>query len=351
MERKQASTLFLLVVAGILLYLCFLIIQPFLGPFFLAVMMAIVCRPLNSFIMAHVHRPNVAPLISTILVIFLLIAPALGLAILVEKEVTGIFQSLEKSTGGEAGLESALTKTLEKLDKWAGNRINLSDFNLQAELTPWIKKISHPVVSMGKDSLSNVFVFITNTVVTFFTLFYLFRGDRSLRHNLAMILPLNSNQVERLITGIDNSIIANIHGCVAVAVAQGVLTGLAFLVLGIPDPILWGIVTGVLSMLPVIGSAAVWGPAAVLMFVNGSWLKGMALLIWGAVVVAQIDNVVRPYIVSKRSAMHPLAVFVSLMGGVAVFGVLGLFLGPVIVSVTIVVFQMLKEGNLSVSPS
>jgi predicted PurR-regulated permease PerM len=87
------------------------------------------------------------------------------------------------------------------------------------------------------------------------------------------------------------------------------------------------------------------------MFVNGSWWKGVALLIWGAVVVAQIDNFVRPYIIGKRAAMHPLAVFISLMGGVAVFGVLGLFVGPVILSVTIVVFQMLKEGNLSMSIS
>ncbi|HSE42376.1 MAG TPA: AI-2E family transporter, partial [Acidobacteriota bacterium] len=280
-----------------------------------------------------------------------LIAPAIVLGILVEKEITGIFESLEKSSGGEAGLESALTKTLEKFDKWSGNRIDLSAFNLQAELTPWIKRISHPVFSMGKDTLSNVFVFITNTVVTFFTLFYLFRGDRSLRQHLVMILPLNSNQVERLVTGIDNSIIANVHGCVAVALAQGVLAGLAFLVLGVPDPILWGIVTGLFSMLPVIGSAAVWGPAAFLMFVNGSWWKGVALLIWGAVVIAQIDNFVRPYIIGKRSALHPLAVFISLMGGVAVFGVLGLFVGPVILSVTIVVFQMLKEGNLSMSNS
>jgi predicted PurR-regulated permease PerM len=278
-----------------------------------------------------------------------LIGPAIGLGIVVKTEINGIFQSLEKRSGGERGWDSFLTHSIHKLDKWSGNRIDVSAFNLSAELSRWIKRISHPVLSMGADTLSNVFVFITNTVVTFFTLFYLFREDQSMRQHLVTILPLNSNQVERLITGIDNSIIANVHGCVAVAAAQGMFTGLAFLVLGLPLPILWGIVTGVFSMIPVIGSGAVWGPAAILMFINGDWWKGVAMLVWGAVIVAQLDNFVRPYIVSKRSAMHPLAVFISLMGGVAVFGVLGLFLGPVILSVTIVVFQMLKEGDLTTS--
>jgi predicted PurR-regulated permease PerM len=239
----------------------------------------------------------------------------------------------------------------EPLIKWAGKYTDVSNLNLQSELIRWLKNISQPLLSFGPRALSNIFVLLTNTVVVFFTLFYLFREGKSMREHLGAMLPLSSNQFERLVTGIDNSIIANVHGCIAVAVAQGALTGLAFWALGLPLPVLWAVVTGLFSMVPVIGSGAVWGPAVIILAVNGHWWKAVALLIWGAVVIAQSDTVVRPYIISKRSAMHPLLLFFALLGGVAAFGFLGLFIGPVVLSITIVVFQMLKEANLSILKS
>ena len=104
-----------------------------------------------------------------------------------------------------------------------------------------------------------------------------------------------------------------------------------------------GLDVDLFSMVPVIGSAAVWVPAAIILIISGHWGKGLILLAWGAAVVGQADNVVRPYVISQRSNMHPLLVFFTLLGGVQAFGVMGIFVGPVILSVAIVVFDMLRE--------
>ena len=350
MQRTNTTTVFLLASGAISLYLCFLIARPFLESVFVAVVIAVVCRPLNSFIQKHIKGQNAAALISTILVLVLIITPVITLGLAVKREITQLYQSFDKSQG-QGGWNQFAAKSIDDLVAWVGKYVPVSVDNLRSGLTQSLKDISRPLLSFGARALSNVFGFIANTVVTFFTLFYFFREGRSMKENLVSILPLNSGQAERLLTGIDNSIIANVHGCAAVALAQGTLAGLAFWVLGVPSPVLWAIATGLFSMVPVVGSGAIWGPAAIILIVNGHLWKGVALFIWGAAIIAQADNVVRPFVISKRAAMHPLMIFFSLLGGVAAFGVIGLFVGPIVLSVTIVVLDMLREMNSQTSDS
>jgi predicted PurR-regulated permease PerM len=117
-------------------------------------------------------------------------------------------------------------------------------------------------------------------------------------------------------------------------------------VLGSPSPVLWGMVTALFSLVPIVGSAGVWVPAAVILAVDGHWIKALILLGWGAAVVAQADNVIRPYIISHRANLSTLAVFFALLCGVQAFGVMGVFIGPVALSFTLVVLQMLRETIL-----
>jgi predicted PurR-regulated permease PerM len=132
----------------------------------------------------------------------------------------------------------------------------------------------------------------------------------------------------------------------AVGIAQGSLLSLAFWVLGVPSPVLWGLVTALFSLIPFIGSAAVWGPAVIILLISGHWWKALILLGWGAAVVGQVDSLVRPYVISERAKLHTLLVFFALLGGVKAFGVIGLFIGPLVLSVTFVVLEMLQQANL-----
>src|SRR5262249_11188395 len=244
MQRKQVTTLFLLVLAAVALYLCYIIAKPFLAPFFLAVMIAIVWSPIHARTLARIRRQNLAALISTLLVLVVFIVPTVGLGIAVHKELAGVLQSLTAASAEQGGWHSFLIHSIDSAAAWIGKYVDLSSFDLHGELLQWLKNVSQPLLAMGAQAITNLFAFIGNAVVTFFTLFYFFREGKSMKQQLGSILPLNSDQVKRLFSEIDNSIIANVYGCLAVSISQGTLTGLAFWVLGLPSPVLWGLVTG-----------------------------------------------------------------------------------------------------------
>ena len=346
MERKQATTFFLLALSAIALYFCYVIARPFLSPVFLAVMIAIVFHPVHARIQAHIHSRNTAALISTIFVLLALIVPAVGLGVAVSHEIRGLYQTLNERSAAQGGWNPWVMHAMDRLASWAGRYVDLSSFDLRGALLPWLEQISRSLLSRGAWAAGNIISFVADAVITLFTLFFLFREGRSMRGHAETFLPLNAAQVERLFTGLSNSIVANVYGCLAVGVAQGTLASLAFWVLGLPSPLLWGLVTALFSLVPIIGSAAVWGPAVIILAIGGHWWKALILLIWGAVVIGQIDTLIRPYVISGRVKLHTLLIFFALLGGVEAFGVMGLFIGPVVLSVTLVVLEMLRESNV-----
>ena len=347
MERKHATTtLFLLVLAAAALYFCYVIAKPFLSPIFLAIMIAIVFHPVHVRVRAHIRGSNKAALISTILVLIVLVVPAVGLGVVVSKEITGLYQLLNQRSAEQGGWNPYVMHVVERLLGWAGRYIDLSTLDVRGALLRWLEQISRFLLSWGARVASNIISFLADAVIAFFTLYFLFREGGSMRQRAAAVLPLSAGQVERLFSGISNSIIANVYGCIAVGMAQGSLTTLAFWVLGLHSPVVWGVVTALFSLVPLVGSAAVWGPAVIILVIGGHWGKGLILMAWGAGVIAQVDNLVRPYVIGQRAKMHTLLVFFALLGGVKAFGVMGLFIGPVILSITPVVLAMLRETYL-----
>ena len=347
MERKQAATaIFLVVLVIIALYFCFLIIRPFFSPIFLALMLAIVFHPVHIRIQARLRNRSTGALFSTILVLFAFLVPVIGLGIIVSRETSNLYRLLNERSTEQGGWNPYVMHGLQRVLSWVGRYIDLSNFDLRGSVLRWLEQISRYLFSWGAQIFSNFIAFVADAVIAFFTLFFFFREGSEAKEHVAVVLPLSRVQVERLFTGISNSIVANVYGVLAVGVSQGILAGIGFWVLGLPSPVLWGMVTALFSLVPIIGSAAVWGPAAIVLAVGGHWVKALILLGWGAGVVSQADNVVRPYVISERANLNTLAVFFALLGGVKAFGLIGLFVGPVALSFTLVVLEMLRETIL-----
>ena len=347
MERKTvANTVFLLVLAAIALYVCFLIIRPFLSPIFVAVMLATVFYPVHIRIQARLRKPNAAAVLSTVFVILAFVVPVAGLGVVISRESRALYQLLNQRSTEQGGWNPYVMHSMERVVGWAGRYIDLSKLDLRDTILRWLEQISQYLLSWGTHIVGNFVAFVATTVVSFFTLFFLFREGGSAKEYVAGVVPLSRSQVDRLFMGISNSIVANVHGVIAVGATQGVLAGLGFWVLGLPSPVLWGMVTALFSLVPIIGSSAVWVPAAIILAISGHWVKALILLAWGAGVVAQADNVVRPYVISQRANLSTLAVFFALLGGVKAFGIMGLFIGPVAFSFTLVILKMLRETIL-----
>lgn len=346
MGRKQVTTWFLLAVAGMALYVCYRIAEPFLNPIFAAIVLAIVFYPLHTRIESLIPRPNVAATISTISVMLAVAIPAMFLGVAVTRELGELYRSLSEKSAAQGGLNPYLMHLIEGPLRLVGRYIDHSQLDVGSALLGWIDQVSRYLVSVGTGAVRNIFSLILGIIVVFFTLFFLFRDGLRIQQSTAAILPLTGQQAKRFVTGISEAIVASVYGGIAVGLAQGSLTGLAFWVLGLSSPVVWGLTAVMASLVPVIGTGIVWLPAAVVLIISGHWVKALILIGWGAAIVAQGDTLVRPYVVSGRAKMHNLLIFFALLGGVRAFGILGIFIGPVVVSVTIGVLEMLREINL-----
>ena len=165
-----------------------------------------------------------------------------------------------------------------------------------------------------------------------FALFYFLRDGGGVVDAIRALLPFEPARRERIITQTYDLVVATVGSTFAVAITQGALTGLTLGLLGFHATVFWGVITAFLSLLPAVGSGLVWGPAAIYLFATGDVVRGIILVGVGVGVIGMADNVLRPLLLSGRTSMHGLLVFVSLLGGVAAFGFIGLVIGPVIMA-------------------
>jgi predicted PurR-regulated permease PerM len=343
MTKRRIANIFLLSLTAIALYFCYVIAQPFLMPIFLAFVLAIAFHPVHAFINKSIRKHNFAALVSTLLVILVIVVPAILIGIAITRELAELYQNLGERSAEEGGWTPYLLHIAEKPIGWLGRYVDLSTFDLRTAVLNRIQEASAYLVSFAAGAVGNITSLVVNSVIAFFTLFFLFREGRHLRRRASAILPLNEVQVEKLFTGISSTITASLYGTLAVAFAQGFLTSLAFWGLGLPSPILWGIVTMIFSLIPMVGSGLVWLPASIFLLASGQIGKGIFLLAFGAGVISMVDNFLRPYVMSGQVKLPTLLLFFALLGGVQQFGIIGIFVGPIVLAVTMTLFSILRE--------
>ena len=178
-----------------------------------------------------------------------------------------------------------------------------------------------------------------------FTVFYFFSDGENIRHAAYERVPLQRVQWQDIISRTRDVIGATVYGVLAISAIQGTLGTFIFWALGLPSPLLWGVVMFFLSMIPMAGAFLVWLPAALYLALIGAYLKAGILVAWGVLVIGSIDNVLSPKLVGRRARLHELLIFFAVLGGLQVFGVLGLVLGPVVVAMTLALIEMVRQSG------
>jgi predicted PurR-regulated permease PerM len=343
MEHKNAATLLLMAAVALAFYGCYLIFRPYATPILFACVIAIIFQPIHSRISRMVRGRNSSALLSTVLTILLCLVPLAFLLVALSNELADLYHSISTRSGGARGIVTSLLHSMERAMEWMGRRFGLPHVDLQQVVLRRLEGLSESLTRFGAALLANAFSFVVKTVISMVILFFLYRdGDLAVARIMAA-LPYRQDRLEELRERISSTIMANFYGGVAVGALQGTLTGLSFWVLGLDSPVLWGIVTGFFSLVPMVGSAGVWVPGSIVLLLTGHVVKGILLLLIGSLVIGTVDNIVRPLIVRKSVRLHTLFVFFSLLGGLQAFGVLGLFVGPVILSVTAALLGMLQQ--------
>jgi predicted PurR-regulated permease PerM len=343
MLKRRVTIIFLSAMTAVALYFSYLLFQPFVKPLLSAVVIAVVFFPVHVQIHRRLRSPSLAALASTLIIVLLIIVPAVAIILAIKGEVADLYALIDQKSTESGGLSPYLSQLLARPMQWIGRYVDLSQFDLRASLLGRLRELSSFFVAEGWMIVGGLTTVVVNAVITLFTLFFLFREGRSMRRRAAAVLPLSSEQVEKLFSGIENTIIGTVYGGLVVAAVQGTLVGLALWIFGVPSPVLWGVVASFFALLPLVGTAAVWAPASIYLLASGSWVKAVILVAWGMFVVGTIDNLLRPYLIGSRVQMHTLLIFFAVFGGVNVFGFLGLIIGPVILAVTMTLLGLLRD--------
>lgn len=184
---------------------------------------------------------------------------------------------------------------------------------------------------------------LTEVALLLFFLFFLLRDQNAARRTFAALLPLNHDDTQRITSKLGELVYAVFAGRFVIAAVQGVLAGLSYWLLGVPGALLWTLLTAICCLIPAFGAFLAWVPIALYLGLAHSWTKGAIMAGWGGIVVSNIDNVLYPILVGKRTSLHTAVIFVAIFGGLALFGISGFVLGPVIVAATMLVLETWKK--------
>ena len=324
--HRQVHTILVMAVTVAGLYLCYRLAAPFVPALAGALALAVLFAPLHRRLERRVGAGNFAAALCVAMVVLLVVIPVVFIANRLINELgRGVqaMQGLVDSGSWRAALDRHAL--LAPIGHWLERQADLSDI-----AAPAASRLTAVAASVLQGSVLQAIA----AVLVFYMLFYMLRDRAVAMQALRSLSPLADEDMTRLFSEVTDTIHATVYGTLVVAAVQGSLGGLMFWWLGLPEPLLWGVVMGALAVVPVLGAFVVWVPVAIFLALEGNIGGALLLAGWGAVVVGGIDNVLYPMLVGNRLKMHTLVAFVSIVGGLIVFGPSGLILGPVVFTVT-----------------
>jgi predicted PurR-regulated permease PerM len=338
-QRALKWTIFLGATAFVV-YLCLQILRPFLNVIAWASVLAITFHPLHRHLRERLGRPALSALISSAVVVVTFVIPLLFVVGVAVDQLLAVGLSLQRQFADPNAL---LATPLGRAYEWVSRQLGL---NADAVITWGTQNVSAVAGALAGYTVQ-IAASVTGAIISFifiiFAMFLLFRdGDRMVAR-IPALLPFDRPQSEALLLRIRDAIHGGVFGVVVIALIQGTLLGSMFWILGIPSAALWAMVTVLTSVLPMVGSAGVWVPGVVYLILNGRWPAAIVLAVWGLVAVSGIDNFLRPKLVGGRVGLSELVMFFALLGGLRLFGVLGIVLGPVLFAIAASIIDVLSR--------
>jgi predicted PurR-regulated permease PerM len=340
---------FLLVILLAALALVVLIFKPFLAPLALAAVFAVVLRPVYNWLLARLGNNRTVAGFSTLLVAAVGLLVPLGLiATQIVAEASSLYVALV-GTGGLSGLQTLAAQMSVMLS----NLIPGVSFNAEsiiANLGSYTQQILQWLVSHFGSIVSGATGFVLDLFIFFMALYFLLKDGPALKRVVVELSPLVDSDDDFIFGRLGLAINSVVRGSLFVALIQGVIATVGYLVFGVPNAVLWGTATAFSALIPGVGTSLVLIPVVLYLVVTGSLVPAFGLFIWGAVAVGLIDNLLGPRLIGRGARLHPLLILLSVLGGIIFFGPAGIFLGPLSVSLFLAILSIhahtLKEKSM-----
>jgi predicted PurR-regulated permease PerM len=332
--RSRGKLLALAVATGLALFLCYLLVSPFIPALVWATTAAVITGSYHRWLHGRLKSPNLSALAAAATVAIVILLPISLVAYMATVQVGKAIEELQS-----AETQESVARWLQSHPRLERAWQSVSDnFNPAEKAPELIGRLRPSAVA----AVSTPLYILLQLAIAFYVLFFLYRDREHALNSVRDMLPLTHGEVDRLFKRFDDTLHATIFGTLTVAALQGTLGGTMLWLLGVPGAVLWGVIMSLVAMIPT-GTFTVWGPATGYLFLEGEWVRALILLGWGSVAVGLIDNFLYPYLVGQRLSQHTVVTFVAIVGGLSVFGFTGVVLGPVVMSITFFLLEIWRR--------
>jgi len=329
-----------LVLAIVILGLAFLIVRPFIVAILTAAALSYIFYPIYKYILKNIvpeflpQKTSGAAITCVVIILLVLIPVIFATSVLTYELRSGyiFLQEFLKSPGWQIPtLPQNLVQAIggpEQLKSIIGD--------IAGQLIDWLQNVLKSIPNL-----------MLNIFVTIFSTYYFLKHGRDIYNFFKGLVPLPEKRYQQILSRFDDLSRGMIMGQIVVGVAQGILAWAGFLFLGVPNPVLWGFLTALISIIPLLGAALVWFPIDIYLFAigysTGEYWRAIALLIYGTFVISTIDNILKPKIVGERAKIHPLVILFGILGGIQLFGIPGILIGPLVLTLFDLAIEIYRE--------
>ncbi len=319
----------------------FYIIKPFFFAVFWAALIAGIFMPLHRVLNKKIKNPNLCAGATLVIILLCLIIPSAFLINLLVLEAFDIYKSFDSQGGAWM---NTLTATLNALSQnTLFTRFNLDQALILGKFQDVIKAVSGYIINHISDFTQNTILVIVKIAVMIYTLFYFLRDGERILAEVSSHIPVNKRYLDTFSHQFLSTAKASLKFTFIIGGIQGFLGGLVFYLTGVERALIWGVIMMGLSILPGVGCAFVWVPAGIIMLVLGHTWQGIVILVFGSVIISSVDNLLRPVLLGRDTNMHALLIFLSTLGGLAVLGLSGFVMGPIIAALFLASWKLFLE--------
>ena len=344
---------FLLLLALLITFGFYQVVEPFIISVLMAAIFAGMARPLFQWLVKKTRgREQTSAVLTVLAILLLIILPTIFFVGMLANEALNVSESVGPWIQEQAGRPGSIDR---RLGTWVRDLPVVGDLIPPREVV--LGKLGEIAGLIGGFLVSGLgaatrgtFNFILQLCIMLYANYFFLRSGKEMLAKIMYIVPLESEQEERLISRFVSVTRATLKGTLVIGIIQGSLAGLAFAVVGIEGALFWGTIMAVLSIIPAVGAAVVWIPAVIYLFSTSHVLAGVLLLLWCGIVVGSTDNILRPILVGKDTKMPDLLVLLSTLGGIGVYGALGVIIGPIIAALFLTVWELYGEAFKDVLP-
>ena len=349
--QSVRSTMFRVFFFGALIFLLWQLLRifaPFLSDLVAAATLVIVFHPAHLRLERLLRgRSSLAAALSTVLVLLLVIIPVLLLMWLVFRELTSVLPQLRDWIAtvrslGPGGWREVLPVPLQDLLVQAEAFLAQWGLDVPALALSSLDHVGEKVSRTGVHILRNTFKLAFDVAIIALAVFFFFRDGSRMVRAIVENVPMERGHVERIVARLENALAAVVRGVFVTAVVQGALAGIGFAIVGLPFAVLAGFLTTFLALIPFVGAAAIWVPACLYLFATGHVAKGVIMLCWG-MVISLGDNFLKPLLIGGRAQVSTFLLFFGILGGLQVYGFLGILIGPVLIALALTFLQIYRE--------